>query len=416
MAQILSGRQQTSNIIANEISFGKKSNIAVVYDIILDDTHPHIKKGKAKVSDIGAIIYRMLDDLATPITDLSMALPYDNYGYKAIPVINEQVEIITTGLGRFYKKIEPGDTPNNSAAINLITTKFENRKATTNNSISDANVSYRESFATKIPQQNNTNLSSYNKLGKYFQFTSGIHKLKLYEGDSLIETRFGQSLRFSAYNNAKNNLSPTIILRNSESSLNRIKEFTENIEEDVNRDGSILLMGSNQYELPFLPGTVNKNGTSDFQTKPDSFKDYPKKLIGDQLLLNSGRIILSAKNAEMIFYSKKNYGFISDGALSIDNKLGIEASVGGDINVITNNRDVTFYTGTGNISLGDVDREPMVKGKQLKALLEDLIAAILNQTFLTPSGPSAMGPENFNDFIQLNDRINDILSKQNSTS
>jgi hypothetical protein len=66
--------------------------------------------------------------------------------------------------------------------------------------------------------------------------------------------------------------------------------------------------------------------------------------------------------------------------------------------------------------LGYIDREPLVKGKQLKELLEDLIVAILNQTFLTPSGPSALGPENFNDFIQINDRINDILSKKNSTS
>jgi hypothetical protein len=161
---------------------------------------------------------------------------------------------------------------------------------------------------------------------------------------------------------------------------------------------------------------VDKSGTSDMQTKPDSFKDYPSKLIGDQILINSGRIILSAKNAEMLFYSKKNYGFVSDGALSIDNKLGIEASVGGDINILTNDRDVTFYTGNGNISLGDVDREPLVKGKQLKSLLEDLIVAILNQTYLTPSGPTALGPENFNDFIEISDRINDILSKKNSTS
>jgi hypothetical protein len=27
-----------------------------------------------------------------------------------------------------------------------------------------------------------------------------------------------------------------------------------------------------------------------------------------------------------------------------------------------------------------------------------------------------LGPENFNDFIEISDRINDILSKKNSTS
>jgi hypothetical protein len=118
----------------------------------------------------------------------------------------------------------------------------------------------------------------------------------------------------------------------------------------------------------------------------------------------------------MIFYSKKNYGFISDGAMSIDNKLGIDVSVGGNVNVITNDRDVAFFTGNGSIFLGDIDREPMVKGNKLVDLLADLLTAILNQQYLTPSGPTALGPENFNDFIDINNRLQEILSSKNQTS
>ena len=150
----------------------------------------------------------------------------------------------------------------------------------------------------------------YNKLGNYFEFTPKIHKLKLYEGDSLFESRFGQSLRFTAYNNVKKQFSPVIILRNLESNVNTNKEYNEAIDDDINGDGSVIVLGSNEYQLSFQPGTVDSSGTTDFKTKPESFKDYPTKLIGNQLLLNSGRIILSAKTAEMIFYSKKNYGFI----------------------------------------------------------------------------------------------------------
>ena len=64
------------------------------------------------------------------------------------------------------------------------------------------------------------------------------------------------------------------------------------------------------------------------------------------MLLSSGRIILSAKNAEMMFFSKKNYGFISDGAMSIDNKLGIDITVGDNINVTAADRDINFNTFT----------------------------------------------------------------------
>ena len=35
----------------------------------------------------------------------------------------------------------------------------------------------------------------------------------------------------------------------------------------------------------------------------------------------------------MIFYSRGNYGFISDGYMSIDNKGGIDITVGDNINI-----------------------------------------------------------------------------------
>ena len=175
-------------------------------------------------------------------------------------------------------------------------------------------------------------------------------------------------------------------------------------------------MTSGKYQLPFQPGTVDDKSKSDFETKPDSFGDYPTKLVGDQLLLNSGRIILSAKNGEMIFYSKKNYGFISDAAMSIDNKLGIDISVGDDINVVTADRDINLITGNGSIFLGSNSLEPMVKGQQLVDLLAELIDAITQQMYLTPSGPSANGTMNVSQFGSIKSKLNSILSQQNQTA
>ena len=131
----------------------------------------------------------------------------------------------------------------------------------------------------------------------------GIHKLKLYEGDEVIESRFGQSLRFSAYNNDKKTFSPTVIIRNGENAVSKKNEINSVTEEDINKDGSSIALTSNEYQLAFVPGTLDEKNASDFQTKPTAFKEYPSKLIGDQLLLSSGRLIFSARNAEMIFYS-----------------------------------------------------------------------------------------------------------------
>jgi len=87
-------------------------------------------------------------------------------------------------------------------------------------------------------------------------------------------------------------------------------------EEDINRDGSTIALTSGKYKLTFQPGIVDDGGSTNFETKPKHFEKYPSELTGlDQILINTERLILSAKAGEMIFYSKGNYGFISDGKL-----------------------------------------------------------------------------------------------------
>jgi hypothetical protein len=402
MGDIMSPQIASSNNLNSNYENADKfkTDIGIVYDVILDET------GESKdIQTIGAVKFRFNNDTITPSNSLQYALPYDK-NCVTLPVKNEQVHIIKNGLGYYYQRIQPDETPNNSAFINQISFKFENTKNSNpldNNSIEK----YRKIGVHKTPVSNKSVSNDFNKFGNYFTLTNGIHKIKLYEGDTTIQSRFGQSLRFSAYNNNKNIFSPTIILRNGESSLNQSKNINSTVEEDINKDGSILVMASNQYQLPFSSTNI---------TKPDSFTDYPDKLTGDQILLNSGRLIFSAKSGELIFHSKKNYGFISDGGMSIDNKGGIDVSVNDNINIDTNGRDVLFKTGNGAIFLGDNNLEPLVKGNELKKIFEELIIAILSQTFKTPSGPTAVGPENYNDFIAISDKLANMMSKTNQTS
>jgi hypothetical protein len=388
---------------------GKKTGI--VNDVILDSSHPYALKKRAGSLYIGCILYRTVDNTLPSQGELPLAFPIDK-NFKSLPVKNELVEIYETTTGNFgYRRI-----------FNSVNPSFSNPKNTIRNGYTpttddEQNVkNYQQSRETGISTTNFDDSANLDGYGNYYEPISGIHKLRLYEGDSLIESRFGQSIRFSGYNNFNNVISPTLILRNGESSRTKKLSPQADIEEDINRDGSVIVLGSNQYQLPFQPGTVTDNGTSDFETKPESFANFPTKLIGDQILINSGRLIFSAKNAEMLFYSKKNYGFISDGAMSIDNKLGIDISVGANVNIVTNDRDIVMYTGNGSIFLGNTEPEPLVKGQQLVNILSELIDAIAAQTFLTPSGPTADGPVNIADFGNIKSRLNDILSKLNQTS
>ena len=407
---ISSARVTQSNSVMGQTEKTPKK-IGWVHDIILDENHEYAKSKKYNNKIIGSIIFRTSDNLSTPEKDLSPAHPFDK-NFKNLPIINEEVEIYEPSPGVFYyRRIGLDENPTDTAKSDAIARIFKPKPDDKQNT-----ADYKNVETTGITRSNEGNSEQKDNFGKYYKPQIGIHKLKLYEGDSLIESRFGQSIRFSGFNNSEKKFSPTLIIRNSEAADNKKKAPNVSIEEDVNKDGSIILLGSDQYQLGFIPGTVDDKGTSDFKTKPDSFVDYPTKLIGDQILINSGRIILSAKTGEMIFYSKKNYGFISDGNMSIDNKLGIDISVGDDINIITNDRDVQMVTGNGSIILGSKDLEPIVKGQQLVDVLSELIDAISQMSFLTPSGPSAVGSVNVAQFGTIKSKLNNILSKLNQTS
>lgn len=408
---LISGRVANTNNIIKNITGKRNVKVGVVYDIILDTDHPYLSDIEFKAAYIGAVRYRTFDNLVLNEKELPIALPSDK-SYKSLPVRNEVVEIRTSSDGTHsYRRFSYDVNPSITSGEDIIDTSLKPP------SDSSSNIKeYKEVSSTGILNSSTGTSDSTKGYGNYYTPQTGIHKLKLYEGDTLIESRFGQSIRFSGFNNPGKKFSPTIIIRNSENSISRTNENIDNIEEDISRDGSIIVLGSDQYQLPFQPGTVDAGGNSDFETKPETFLEYPSKLIGDQMLLNSGRIILSARSGEMIFYSKKNYGFISDGALSIDNRLGINVTVGDNIHVMTKGRDVVFHTDNGSIFLGNKSPEPLVKGQQLVDILSELIDAIASQKFLTPSGPTAEGPVNTSTFGNIKSKLNNILSKFNQTS
>jgi hypothetical protein len=411
------GNSRISSVQANQSSVSKRDNIFVgyVYDVVLDEDNTRISSSERKDTStryVGAIYFRTGQNSTKTEEDLDVAYP--STVLKTLPTKNEIVLIKKNASGTyFYERTGFMSSPNNSSSETTLSNLFSRTESPQGNSSEYSNV--QQTGITRGSSNNSTNLDGF---GEYFEETPGIHKLRLFEGDTLVESRFGQSLRFSGYNNPNNVFSPTIILRNAEnpSTINADNVFTTTVEEDVNRDGSIIVLGSDQYKLPFQPGTVDENGNSDFETLPDSFRNYPSELLGNQLLLNSGRVIISAKNAEMIFYSKKNYGFISDGGLSIDNAFGIDANVNDNINITTNDFDVNINSGNGKINLGDTSLEPLVKGDTLVNLLSQLVDAITQQVYLTPSGPTGTGPTNLATFNKIKNQLNTMLSELNSTS
>lgn len=419
---MISKTQYHSQLAASTDNSVKKntSNIGIVVDVILDDTHPSLSKRQQyqlelfsdkDLTPVYGVKVRLFSDMVNSTKHLSVYKPYDITDLE-IPIVGELVEVVNTNLGGlFYKRIPSYLLNKGTSELNRIDNVFFQKENL------DTSSEYNIALKTGIKTEIDSITESNKQFGKYFTHNP-VNRLKLYEGDRIIQSRFGQSIRFSAYNNSQNIFSPTLIIRNRQDQQNIIPEG-DLVEENINNDGSIIVLSSGEYQIPFIATT---------SIGPNKFSTYPNELKGDDhLLLNSGKIIISAKSGEMIFHSKKDYGFISDGKISIDNGLGGELDFGDDLIITTDRNDsnITLQTGNGKIFLNtdstgkspnsDNLTEPLVRGNTLKSILEELIELIVNQVYKTPSGPTSIGPVNTPEFNALKRRLNEMLSTLNYT-
>ena len=279
--------QSRSTANTNKIPLTRKVDTGIVTDVILDDTHDRVVKldgdseyfTEKNTSVVGSVVVIPYSSATTSETSLFTYEPL-NSSHLDIPLIGETVELYQIGSVRYYRRIYSLDINAGNSAANrneIIFDKTDSSKS-------------RKSYST-ISQTGTSNSSSSNerstKLGKYFE-PHQVNKLKLYEGDSILQSRFGQSIRFSGYNNSESTFSPSIILRNrqNDESVNNLKPG-DLVEEDVNKDGSIIALTSQDYKIPFQPGLIDDGGSSNFETTPIKF-ELPEEYVGqDQILINS---------------------------------------------------------------------------------------------------------------------------------
>lgn len=232
-----------------------------------------------------------------------------------------------------------------------------------------------------------------------------IKFLKPKQGDTIISGRVGNTIRFSEFHLTEDGktASPSIFIRNKQNPELDSKKIGELIEEDINKDGTSIYMTSNKVKVPFK---------EEIKKTKVAFKEYPnsKDLSGDQLFVNSDRIVLSAKAKEFIIFGKANTGIITDGNFSIDaekeiyfhNKKNITIHSEGSNQIFLNSDNGKVYLGK-NKGEGDAgaDVQKMVLGGELVKIMGELIDAITKQMYLTPAGPSSTGPTNVANLMQL---------------
>lgn len=337
-----------------------------VIDIILSDKHDKFEEYGGYAS-IGTILFQSVQKPnVTPQGTGTAALPYFP-NLKHYPLIGEIVPIL------FLPSVGIGSNTNATQAYYLPPTNIWNNP-------------HQNAFPVSTPlpdsQQKNYNQTTLGSpsvvsnqevtinLGKTFEEKSNIHPLLPFEGDSILEGRWGNTIRLGStvpgenpWSNMGNSGDPIIILRAGANPNNTQDAWVPELE-SVDEDRSSIYMTSCQ-QIPI------KNVLADYRSYTSYLPTPPGQYIGNQILLNSGRLMLNANSDHLVLSSKLTTSF--------------NAGKGFNFDSATNFVVKTKTT----IRLGDKGApHPLLKGDITIDILSDLVNELTKFVKLFQSSPS----------------------------
>jgi hypothetical protein len=341
---------------------------ARVLDIVLDEKH----KDYGNVGEwngIGAIFYEIVNKSGTKSYP-NFALPYDSQ-LKTYPLVNEIVVLISlpnqsigsvsSNESYFYMSpLSIWNHPHHDAYPNILDEENDEEQKRDYQSTSQGSVR-RIGEEDKNDKSTEINLNSSNSSQNTFVEKSNIHPLMPFMGDSLLEGRHGQSLRFGSTakskSEKKNNWSdsgtngdPITILRNGQPSKVSDEGWVP-ITENIKNDLSSIYLTSHQ-QLPFSIANENFYSTNNPPTTPSQY-------ISPQIILNSNRIVLNAKS-DSVLISGQTSVYISS-----NKSINLEAE--------------QLYIDSTDIRLGSkIADQAILKGDDTVELLKRLITEVTN--------------------------------------
>ena len=383
--------------------------VRVKFCILDDKTRPDIFKKSGEWSSIGAVYFDSINtpspdpnfsknNFALPLFPNNKTFPLENEIIYVISLPNNNIQSNVNDISYYY--FQPINVWN-SNHHNAIPDPINNSSLPPSQQ-----QDYQQTSGGTVRRV--TDGGTEIDLGKTFKEKLNIKSIQPFEGDIINEGRWGQSFRFgSTVNNSAipnpwsrtgNNGDPILILRNGQYSDGKDPWIPQ--VEDINKDISPIYATSTQ-NIPIEVSSKNYNSYKSAPTSPDKFA-------GEQIILNSGRLLFNTKTDSILFSSKKTINLNSVESINIDSP--------------------TFVVNSKNIFLGDKNAtEPVILGNtflnDLRQLLNQLItlSTALQSPIGTP-GPSApnliiAGPAQamvINAQNMLN-RINNYKSKVSKT-
>lgn len=333
-----------------------------------------------------------------------------NSNIKHLPIIGEVV-LITKSTSAYANGISPSQDYYYTSPISIQSHVHHNGIP----GVTKIPISLRQKVNSQETRENSidgiTNtpkdrLLTGEEIDPYFPERTDVYPIQPYPGDIIFEGRWGQSIRFGSTIDTRNifNVYPlwsagqgasgnpiTIISNGTNPTPKGMNSFTI---ENPDKDDSSIWLTSGQT-LRFNP--ASRTYPSIRSKKINSYRDT--QYAGNQILIASERIILNARENEIIGFSKRGVGFSSEGSISLDGKNFVEAEA----------RRINL--GVNAVSPALLGDKTMVWLEQLCTLLTDLIDTIVGATYPTPLGPTTGPPLNMSKFLSISSEVDTIKDK-----
>jgi hypothetical protein len=242
-----------------------------ILDIILDLSHP-LALEYGGYDAIGTISFAYLDEntpLEIPWINGNIAVPLFSF-IKKYPLINELTLIASTYDKNMYA--DNGRTNYYFPDLNIWNHPHHNALPTMMGNSDEQTIRDYQRTESGISRQVTDGATDI-PLGKYFQEQLNIKPLLPYEGDTIFEGRFGNTIRLGStskekilnkqviptenknrWSNEGTTGDPIIIIRNGQTKETDDKGW-QHITEDIDFDDSSIYLTSNQQITDFIPAS-----------------------------------------------------------------------------------------------------------------------------------------------------------------
>ena len=347
-------------------------NVGRIISIVLDETHPRFKE-LGEWNGLGTIEYTLVDQPVPINQSYPTAKPYDP-SVRNFPLINEIVLISSfpnTDIGEFSSS----KIAYYVSIVGIWNHPHHNAFPQNSNILPPSQQKdYVETLAGSVRRV--TDQSTQIFLGKTFVERGNIHPLLPFEGDRILEGRWGNSIRLgSTVKNTPNTWSstgengdPITIIRNGQGK--QTDEGWVPTIEDINNDDTSIYFTSTQK----IPLKASSTSYSSYSSNPPT---TPNEYAGRQLILNSGRLVFNTTEDHLLLSSIKTVNINALNGFNVDSPQSVIQS--------------------NSVLLGGINAvEPVLKGDTTINILVDLVnqlqALAIALQSVTPQAGLAVAP------------------------